>query len=244
MKKAIVVVSALFLLAGCGLIFQQPETPKLKAVLTAQIQSDRKTVVLDASKSTGRNLTYFWDFDDGGGLTEGQPIETKRYDVPGVYIVRLCVRGDADTGSGAPDEPGTPPWLNPGSSGPTGESWDYEVVDLAVVNAPVPIIIAMQFGNVIGHNAYTGYITFDGSKSIDKVGKGLAYRWEITRISATPPGYPPFDPVYSDQDSVTVWLNSPYCSGTGLGPWLYRAKLIIQDGNMQTVEEVYDLWVW
>ena len=244
MRKALVVVPALLFLTGCGLIFQQPEQPKLRAVLTARIQSDRKTVVLDATRSTGKNLTYFWDFDDGGGLVEGQPIEIKRYDTPGVYVVRLCVRGEADAGSDVSEEPGTPPWLSTGSNGPTAESWDYAIVDLASANAPVPIIIVMQFGKVIANNAYTGYVTFDGSKSIDRVGRGLAYRWEIIRVSPTPPGYPPFEPVYSNEPSITLWLGSPYCSGAGYGPWLYRAKLIVQDGNMQTVEEVYDLWVW
>lgn len=252
MKRAVLIVflAVLVLLGGCERLVVREADLGLRACLHAQVQSDSKTVALDARCSTGRIEKYLWDLDDGAGLVEGAPVMKVVYEEPGVYVVRLCVIGQSSGTQSNPDEPpGTPPWLGGGSASSSqtlSESWTYAIVDLAKANAPVPIIIAMQFGRIIGHNAYSGYVTFDAFKSLDKVGKGLAYRWEIIRVSpaGNDPNFPPFEPVISSEPSVTVWLWSPWCSGTGQGPWLYEARLKVMDGNMQIKEGVYQLWVW
>lgn len=241
MARKVGVVAAVLMaliLGGCSIFEGQPPK-KLQAHIYVTVRGD-KTVVLDGTGSTGIIHEWWWDLDDGRGLIQGDPIMVVRYP-PGVYVVRLCVRGQG-TSVGVPEEPGTPPWLEGSGtgSGNANESWAYAVVDLASVNEPVPIIYVLQFGIPRGDNVYTGYVTFDGTRSIDRVGGGLAYRWEIDRLDSNGEFLERY--AVSSEPTFEVWLYSDWpCGG---GPWLYRVTLKVQDSLLQVREKTIYLWVW
>lgn len=227
------------LLGGCSWLTTKPPE-RLMAHIDVRVGADRRTVVLDGRGSTGEIREWWWDLDDGLGLRQGDPVMYARYD-PGVYVVRLRVVGVPSPTLEGTTEPGTPPWLGDAASGTLAESWDVAVVDLASTNRPVPIIYMLQFGRPISENAWTGYITFDGTRSIDRVGRGLTYRWEIERLD-TLTGDVVELVTLSDQPTFTVWLRGAWCEANH--PYLYRIRLRVMDGLMQEAQREELLWVW
>lgn len=211
-----------------------PPKPLVEAVLKISILSDGRTAVLDATRSVGAELRYFWDL--GAGLFEGDPIIQRNFGI-GVFPVRLKVVGrGAGTPGGGGGEPGGPPGGGTPSTTEWVESWTYGVVDTALRDGPTAIILVLGIdcGVVNGHQCFAGKLTFRGDLSLVKAGP-LTYRWEVVRVDPGTlqpipyPGYSEPEYIVSDQVEWSTWLWGGACYP--VGTFLYRVTLRVRDAN-------------
>jgi len=89
MKKSLQVISMIFLIALVGIVHGVPDAQYTATPLTGH---PYLTTIQFVNATTGLNLTYAWDFGDGGTSTLANPFHV--YGAVGVFTTKLVATGD------------------------------------------------------------------------------------------------------------------------------------------------------
>ncbi len=246
---AAVIMAAVLLLVGCGLIPIGPE-PNPEPVLRVQIVPPL-TAVLNARENNG--TAYHWDLGDGTPVFEGPDLIQHTYAAKGRYAVIVVIE-DAGFNGGGGGGPAIGGGAQPGAPG-SGLTSAYIVVDLIGDQPQAVIIILNLYARPItGLYAFLP-VVFYGEASSDPSGQGLAYWWEIVRWDPTLNQPKPPPPLIDGTPRPIEWIRSTEMNfrlergldgpgGCYVPPWTYRVRLVITDSWGRQHEAVRFLTVW
>ncbi|MEM1880071.1 MAG: PKD domain-containing protein [Thermofilaceae archaeon] len=237
------IFTIIWVLQGCGpVVSPKEEDPGLD--FTLAVLADRRTVWVDATafiERYGDKCKFYWDWGDGSGFVEGEPVEYHTYAQEGDYVVRLKVDIGQATGGGGGSEPGGVPGTGVGG-GTSRYVWRAKRANLLDLGYPVPIVAILDLtgrepedGIYLFHN-----ILFDASRSYSPDNRPLWFRWEIVYVDPTtrqPAPYPfegcvqcPTKPEYIKKEGARFILDWLPCGRCGYSaPWMYRVRCWVSD---------------